>query len=149
MKVLLREDIKGIGRRGDIVKVTGGYARNYLFPQGKALEATDSMALQSESMRRSRDTRDAKDREAAQAQAKLLAGAVIGISARAAAGGRLFGSVGPHEIAAAIQSQKGIEVDHHKVLLAEHLKEVGSADVSIELFDDVVVALTVEVIAQG
>ena len=149
MKVLLREDVKGIGRRGDVVEVTGGYARNYLLPTGKALTATDSMAGQAESMRRSRDVRDAKDREAAQAQAKLLAGAVIGIQARAAAGGRLFGSVGPVEIVKAIADQKGIEVDQTKVVLAEHIKDVGSNDVAVELFDDVVVALTVEVIAQG
>jgi large subunit ribosomal protein L9 len=149
MKVLLREDVKGIGRRGDVVEVTGGYARNYLLPSGKAMTATDSMAGQAESMRRSRDVRDAKDREAAQAQAKLLAGAVIGIQARAAAGGRLFGSVGPVEIVKAIAAQKGIEVDQTKVVLAEHIKDVGSNDVAIELFDDVVVALTVEVIAQG
>jgi large subunit ribosomal protein L9 len=149
MKVLLREDVKGIGRRGDVVEVTGGYARNYLLPSGKAMTATDSMAGQAESMRRSRDVRDAKDREAAQAQAKLLAGAVIGIQARAAAGGRLFGSVGPVEIVKAIADQKGIEVDQTKVVLAEHIKDVGSNDVAIELFDDVVVALTVEVIAQG
>ena len=141
--------MKGIGRRGDVVEVTGGYARNYLLPSGKAMTATDSMAGQAESMRRSRDVRDAKDREAAQAQAKLLAGAVIGIQARAAAGGRLFGSVGPVEIVKAIADQKGIEVDQTKVVLAEHIKDVGSNDVAIELFDDVVVALTVEVIAQG
>ena len=149
MKVLLREDVKGVGRRGDIVKVADGYARNFLFPGNMALEATDSMTVQSESMRKARDTRDAKDREAALAQAAVLAGAVIGVQARAAAQGRLFGSVGPVEIVTAILDQKGIEVDQHKVLLAEHLKEVGSADVSIELFDDVVVALTVEVIGKG
>jgi large subunit ribosomal protein L9 len=149
MKVLLREDVRGIGRRGDIVKVADGYARNFLLPGGKALVATDSMAVQSESMKKARDTRDAKDREAALSQASVLAGAVIGVQARAASAGRLFGSVGPAEIVAAIADQKGIEVDQHKVLLAEHLKETGSADVSIELFDDVVVALTVEVIAKG
>ena len=149
MKVLLREDIKGVGRRGDIVKVADGYARNFLFPQGKALEASDATEAQSESMKKARDLRDATDREAAQAQAKVLAGSVIGVQARAAAGGRLFGSVGPVEIVAAILDQKGVEVDHHTVILAEHLKEVGSADVSIELFNDVVVALTVEVIGKG
>ena len=69
MKVLLREDVRGLGRRGDVVEVAGGFARNFLFPEGKALEATDSMAGQAESMRRARDSRDAKDREAAQAQA--------------------------------------------------------------------------------
>jgi large subunit ribosomal protein L9 len=149
MKVLLREDIKGVGRRGDIVKVADGFARNFLFPQGKALVATDSMAVQSESMRKARDARDAKDRDSALAQAAVLAGAVIGVQARAGAAGRLFGSVGPAEIVAAIADQKGIEVDHHKVLLDEHLKETGPTDVSIELFDDVIVVLTVEVIAKG
>jgi large subunit ribosomal protein L9 len=149
MKVLLREDVKGVGRRGDIVKVAGGFARNYLFPQGKALEATDSMAAQSEAMKRARSARDAKDREAAEAQAGVLRGAVIGVPARAASGGRLFGSVGPVEIVAAILEQKGIEVDHHKVVMAEHLKEVGSAEVTIELFEDVVVPVGIEVVAKG
>lgn len=149
MKVLLREDVKGIGRRGDVVEVAGGYARNFLLPSGKALQATDKTLAQSQSMRRARDARDAQDREAAQAQLAVLDGAVIGIQARAAAGGRLFGSVGPAEIVTAIAAQKGVEVDPHKVVLAEHLKEVGSAKVSIELFDDVVAELSVEVIAQG
>ena len=149
MQVLLREDVKGVGRRGDIVKVSDGYARNFLFPEGKALEATESMAMQSVSMKKARTARDAKDREAAEAQASTLAGAVIGIPARAAAGGRLFGSIGPVEIVAAILDQKGIEVDAHKVVIAEHLKEVGSAEVTLELFEDIVVPLSIEVIAKG
>ena len=147
MQVLLREDVKGVGRRGDIVKVSDGYARNFLFPEGKALEATESMAMQSVSMKKARTARDAKDREAA--EASTLAGAVIGIPARAAAGGRLFGSIGPVEIVAAILDQKGIEVDAHKVVIAEHLKEVGSAEVTLELFEDIVVPLSIEVIAKG
>ena len=149
MKVLLREDVRGVGRRGDVVEVAGGYARNFLLPNGKALEANGKMAEQAESMRKSRDQRDAKDREAAQAQAEALAGAVIGIQARAAAGGRLFGSIGPVEIVSAIGAQKGIEIDQHKVILPEHLKEVGSSQVAIELFDGVVVEVSIEVIAQG
>ena len=149
MQVLLREDVRGVGRRGDVVEVAGGYARNYLFPNGKALEANGKMAEQAQSMRKSRDLRDAKDREAAQAQAAVLNGAVIGIQARAAAGGRLFGSIGPAAIVAAIATQKGVQIDHHKVLLGEHLKEVGSSQVAIELFDGVVVEISIEVIAQG
>jgi large subunit ribosomal protein L9 len=149
MKVLLREDIKGVGRRGDIVTVTGGYARNFLLPQGKALEATDSMEIQAKDMQRSRSAKDAKDRQAAEAQSEVLEGAVIGIPARAGGGGKLFGSIGPAEIVSAIAAQKGIEIDHHKVNLDEHIKEVGSNLVTIDLFDDVSVGLTVEVIAQG
>jgi len=149
MQVLLRQDVRGVGRRGDIVDVSSGYARNYLVPSGLALEATAGMATQSASMKRARGARDAQDREAAQAQAATLGGAVIGISARAAQGGRLFGSVSELDIVKAIKDQKGIEIDAHKVNLGEHLKETGSHSVSIELFDDVVVAVTVEVIAQG
>ena len=149
MQVLLRQDVRGVGRRGDIVDVSSGYARNYLVPSGLALEATAGMATQSASMKRARGARDAQNREEAQAQAATLAGAVIGLSARAAQGGRLFGSVSELDIIKAIKDQKGIEVDAHKVNLAEHLKETGSHSVSIELFDDVVVAVTVEVSAQG
>jgi large subunit ribosomal protein L9 len=149
MKVLLREDIKGVGRRGDIVKVSGGFARNYLLPNGKALKATDQMDVQAKDMQRARGARDAVDREAAQAQAAQLAGAVVGVMARAGAGGTLFGSVGPAEIVAALREQKGIEVDHHKVKMREHLKEVGSAIVAINLFDGVEVDVTIEVIAQA
>ena len=148
MKVLLREDIKGVGRRGDIVTVAGGFARNFLFPNGKALEASNSMEVQAKDMQRSRSVRDAKDRETAQAQAATLLGSVIGIPARAGGGGKLFGSIGPAEIATAIAEQKGIEIDHHKVILTEHIKEVGSNQVSLSLFEDVDVDVVVEVIAQ-
>lgn len=149
MQVLLRQDVRGVGRRGDLVDVSAGYARNYLVPSGLALEASPGMATQSASMTRARGARDAQDREAAQAQAAVLAGAVIGISARAAQGGRLFGSVSELDIVKAIKDQKGIEVDTHKVHLDEHLKETGSHAVTVALFDDVAVVITVEVIAQG
>src|SRR3974390_1686860 len=109
MKVRLRDDVGGVGRRGDIVKVAGGFARNYLLPEGRAIIATSGIEGQAGQMRRGRDLREAKDRSAAEAQATLLAGAVIPISARAAGGGRLFGSVGPVEVVAAIQAAQGIE----------------------------------------
>jgi large subunit ribosomal protein L9 len=147
MKVLLRDDVAGVGRRGDIVKVAGGFARNYLLPEGRAIIATEGVEGQSEQMRRRRDLREAKDRNAAEAQATLLAGAVIPISARAAGGGRLFGSIGPADVVDAIQAAKGIEVDRKHVLLPEHIKETGTFEVSVELFRDVVAVVTVEVTA--
>jgi len=147
MKVLLRDDVAGVGRRGDIVKVAGGFARNYLLPEGRAIIASEGVEGQAEQMRRRRDLREAQDRSAAEAQASMLAGAVIPISARAAGGGRLFGSIGPTEVVQAIQSAKGIEVDRRHVLLPEHIKETGSFEVSVELFRDVVTVVTVEVTA--
>ena len=147
MKVLLREDVAGVGRRGDIVKVAGGFARNFLLPEGRAIVATEGIEGQAEQMRRGRDLREAQDRNAAEAQVKLLAGAVIPVSARAAGGGRLFGSIGPADVVDAIRATKGIEVDRKHVLLPDHIKETGTYEVTLELFPDVSTIVTVEVTA--
>jgi large subunit ribosomal protein L9 len=147
MKVLLRDDVAGVGRRGDIVKVAGGFARNFLLPEGRAIIATDGVDSQAEQMRRGRDLREAQDRGAAESQATILAGATIAISARAGTGGRLFGSIGPVDVAKAIQAQKGVEVDQKHIVLPEHIKEVGSFDVTVELFTGVATIVTVEVTA--
>ena len=145
MRVLLRDDVAGVGRRGDIVKVASGFARNFLLPEGRAIVASDGIEGQAERMRRGRDLQEARDRQAAEAQSALLAGAVIPMTARAAAGGRLFGSIGPGDVADAIQAAKGVEVDRRHVVLPEHIKETGSFDVTVELFSDVTAVLTVEV----
>jgi large subunit ribosomal protein L9 len=147
MKVLLRDDVAGVGRRGDIVKVAGGFARNFLLPEGRAIVATDGIDGQGEQMRRGRDLREAQDRSAAESQASLLAGAVIPISARAASGGRLFGSIGPADVVDAIKAAKGVEVDRKHVVLPDHIKETGSFDVTVELFRGVSTIVTVEVTA--
>ena len=149
MKVLLREDVAGVGRRGDIVKVAGGFARNFLLPEGRAIVATEGVEGQAEQMRRGRDLREAQDRNAAEAQVKLLAGAVIPVSARAAGGGRLFGSIGPADVVDAIRAAKGIEVDKKHVVLPDHIKETGTYEVTLELFRDVSTVVTVEVKAAG
>jgi large subunit ribosomal protein L9 len=146
MKVLLRSDIPGVGRRGDLIEVSGGYARNYLLPGGLAVEANDGIATQAAAMRRSRDLRDAADREAAQAKAVVLAGAVIGITARAGGNGRLFGSITAHEIVNAIETQKGVRIERHHLFLDEAIKATGSHELKVVLFDDVETTITVEVI---
>ena len=145
MKVLLRDDVAGVGRRGDIVRVASGFARNFLLPEGRAIVASDGIEGQAERMRRGRDLQEARDRQAAEAQSALLAGAVIPMTARAAAGGRLFGSIGPGDVVDAIQAAKGVEVDRRHVVLPEHIKETGTFAVTVELFSDVTAVLTVEV----
>jgi large subunit ribosomal protein L9 len=147
MRVLLRDDVVGVGRRGDIVKVAGGFARNFLLPEGRAIVATEGVGGQAEQMRRGRDLREAKDRGAAEAQATILAGAVIPLSARAGGGGRLFGSIGPAEVVSAIRATKGVEIDRKHVLLTDHIKEVGSYDITVELFSGVATVVTLEVTA--
>jgi large subunit ribosomal protein L9 len=147
VKVLLRADVPGVGRRGDIVKVAGGFARNFLLPEGRAIVATEGVAGQAEQMRKGRDLREAQDRTAAEAQATLLAGATIPLAARAGGAGRLFGSIGPAEVADAIKAAKGVEVDRKHIVLPEHIKETGSFEVTVELFNDVSTVVTVEVSA--
>ncbi len=149
MRVLLREDVDGVGRRGDMVTVSDGYARNFLLPNGQAFKATDTMEGQAASMRRARDLRSAASEEAARAQAAVLGGATITIAARAGSTGRLFGSVTAHEIAEAVAAQKGVEIDHASIGLNEPIKSVGSVEVPIHLYGDVSVQVAVEVTAAG
>jgi large subunit ribosomal protein L9 len=147
VKVLLRDDVPGVGKRGDIVKVAGGFARNFLLPEGRAIVANEGITGQAEQMQRGRQLREAKDHDAAEAQAKILAGATIPLSARAGGGGRLFGSIGPVEIVEAIRAAKGVEIDRKHVVLPEHIKETGTFDVTIDLFEDVATVISLEVSA--
>lgn len=149
MRVLLRDDVQGVGRRGDIVQVAGGFARNFLFPTGRALKATDGMVDQAAAMRRGRDLRDAKDRESAQAQASALAAKTITVTARAGAEGRLFGSVTAQDLAEALEKQTGAVVDRRKIHLEEAIKSVGVHVVPVHLHAEVEAELTVEVVAAG
>src|SRR5580704_14550670 len=97
MKVLLRSDVDGVGKRGDIIDVSGGFARNHLLPAGKAIVATPGLKSQAAAMRRSRDLRDARDHESSETVARALVGTPITLSARTA-GERLFGSVSAADI---------------------------------------------------
>ncbi len=149
MRVLLRDDVDGLGRRGDIVEVTGGFARNFLLPTGRAMKATEAMSTQATAMRRSRDLRDAKDKEAAEAVAAVLAGKTLTISARSGAEGRLFGSVTTQDVADAVEAQTGAVVDRRKIRLEEPIKSLGTHIVPVHLHGDVEAELTVEVVPAG
>src|SRR5436190_2329438 len=111
MKVILRADLDGLGKRGDIVDVADGHARNFLLPKGKAMKASDGAVSQAKSMRRARDLRDAADRESAQSVASALVAKTIIITMKAGAEGKLYGSVTLGDIAQAIQAQANISID--------------------------------------
>ncbi|MHB8437712.1 MAG: 50S ribosomal protein L9 [Acidimicrobiales bacterium] len=149
MRVLLRDDVHGVGKRGDIVSVSGGFARNFLLPTGRALLATDGMTEQAAAMRRARDLRDAKDRESAQAVAGVLVSATVTITARAGAEGRLFGSVTAQDLADAVAAQTGANVERRQIRLDEPIKALGTHVVPVRLHDGVDAELTVEVVAAG
>ena len=111
MKVLLRSDVRGVGRRGDIVEVKSGYARNFLLPTGAALKANDTMELQAASMRKARDLRDAQSRTAAETQRAVIERATVTVAARAGSNGRLFGSVTEADIVNALRTATNISLE--------------------------------------
>lgn len=144
MKVVLRADVDGVGKKGDMIDVADGFARNFLIPKGQAIKASGGIEAQASAMRRSRDLRDAKDREAAETVARSLVAKVITIPAKAGAEGRLFGSVTAQDIVDAVQAQSGVQLDRRK-LSAEPIKAVGTHEVSVRLHADVQFSLNVEV----
>ena len=145
MKLLLRSDVNGVGKKGDVVEVADGFGRNYLLPKGFAVLATRGGEAQAASMRRSRDQRDAADRSAASDIAAKLVPAVIAVSARAKAEGDLFGSVSVSEVVAAVAAQTGIELDRHSIHIDEAIKTVGTHSVAARLHPEVQFQITVEV----
>lgn len=147
MRVVLRSDVDNVGKRGDLVDVADGFARNFLIPGGQAIAATAGINAQADAMRRRRDLADAKDREAAEVVARTLVPAVITIHAKAGSEGKLFGSVTPADIAAAVQAQTGVELDRRKLGHHEPIKSVGTHEIPVQLHSDVKFQITVEVAA--
>jgi large subunit ribosomal protein L9 len=148
VKVILRSDIDGVGKKGDIVDVADGHARNYLIPRGLALKSSKGAESQAGAMRRSRDLKDSADREAAQTIATRLVPQTFTLTARAGAEGKLFGSVTTTDIANAVQAQSGIELDKRKLHLDEPIREVGTHHVTVKLHADVEFPVTVEISKQ-
>lgn len=147
MQVLLRRDVKGIGRRGDIVTVSSGHARNYLIPNGLAVEATDGAVEQAATLKKSRDLREAADRESAQAIVAELAKRTIQIQAKAGSEGRLFGSVTATDIAHAVDAQAGISLDRKSIEISSPIRTVGDHSVTVELFAGITGTISLSVSA--
>lgn len=149
MKLILRSDVERVGKKGDIIDVADGYARNFLLPKGLAMKATDGAVHQASAMRRSRDVKDAKEREAGEQIARQLVPAVIRITARAGTEGRLFGSITAADVVEAVKEQTGIELDRRRLHLDEPIKTLGVHEVPVRLHADVQFRVTVEAVAGG
>ena len=147
MRVVLRTDVDGVGKKGDILEVSDGFARNFLVPKGRAIVATPGVQAQADAMRRSRDVKDARDRDGAEAVARRLVPLVIRIPARAGREGRLFGSVTAADVAEAVTAQSGLELDRRRLHIDEPIKTIGSHEVPVKLHADVEFRLNVEVVA--
>jgi large subunit ribosomal protein L9 len=146
MRVVLRTDLDNLGKRGDIREVADGYARNYLLPKGHAIVAGSGLDAQATAMRRARDRRDARDREAAETIARLLVPEVIRLSARAGAEGKLFGSVTSADVVAAVSEQTGIDLDRRKLHLDDPIRTLGVHEVQVKLHSEVEFRVTIEVV---
>ena len=146
MRVVLRTDIDKVGKRGDIVEVADGYARNYLLPKGHAIVATNGVTAQANAMRRARDLKDAKDRESAELVARTLVPMVIRIPARSGSGGRLFGSITSADVVDAVAEQAKVTLDRRRLHLDEPIKSLGIHEVPVKLHADVEFRVTVEVV---
>jgi large subunit ribosomal protein L9 len=145
MKTILRADVTGLGKRGDIVEVSDGYGRNYLLPRGLAIVASDGAVDQAKAMRRARDLRDAADRDSARTIASALVAKTIVITAKSGGEGRLFGSVTNADVAQAIHDQANISIDRKKIHV-DPIKTLGTHSVSIKLHADVEFPVSVEVV---
>ncbi len=145
-KIVLRSDVGGVGKKGDIVDVADGFARNFLVPRGQALVASPGIEAQANSMRRSRDVKDGREREAAEQVARTLVPAVIALKAKTTGSeGRLFGSVTTTDVAAAVLAQTGIALDKRNLHLSESIRTLGTHQVQVKLHSDVQFPVTVEV----
>ena len=146
MRVVLRSDVDNLGKRGDIREVADGFARNYLLPKGHAIVAGSGLDAQATAMRRARDRRDARDREAAETIARLLVPEVIRIPARAGAEGKLFGSVTAADVVTAVSEQTGIDLDRRRLHLDEAIRSLGIHEVPVKLHSEVEFRVTIEVV---
>lgn len=147
MKIVLRSDVIGVGRKGDVRDVADGHARNHLLPRGLAIKATPGVEAQAESMRRARSLRAATEVADAKVVAERIVGAKLRIKARVGKDGKLFGSIGASDIATALKQQLGVEIDRRQVKLAEPLKTAGSHTVPILVHSDVTANAAIEISA--
>ena len=148
MKVILKQDVKGLGREGDLKEVKGGYARNFLLPTGRAVIADKGALANWERHRDQRDERDRAVRTDAEAVAEKLNELKLEIPVKAGERGRLFGAVTSHQIVDYIH-RNGIELDRHALHLREPIKALGDYRVDVRLMPGVEASVTVSVVAEG
>ncbi len=148
MEVILREHVDNLGRRGEVVKVAAGYARNYLLPRKLALLVTDGNKHQIERERGKFEARENEEKKVAEGTAARLSGVEIQIARKVGETEVLFGSVTSADIAAAMAA-KGFEIDRRKLNLREPIKKLGEYEIPLRLHADVTIPIKVKVVAEG
>ncbi|MGN6792634.1 MAG: 50S ribosomal protein L9 [Streptosporangiaceae bacterium] len=146
MKLILTQEVSGLGAPGDVVEVAGGYGRNYLVPRGLAMRWSRGAEKQIESIKRARSAREIRSVEDAKAAAERLAGLRVRMQTRAGSGGRLFGSISTADIAAAVKNAGGPELDRRKIEIGNPIKTIGAHQVAVRLHPEVSATVEVEVV---
>jgi large subunit ribosomal protein L9 len=146
MKIILTQEVSGLGSPGDVVEVKAGYGRNYLLPQGYAITWTKGAEKQVESIKRARSSREIRNVDQAQEAKAALDGLRVTLRERAGDGGRLFGSVTPAEIVDAVKSAGGPNLDRRRLELPGHIKSTGSYKIQVRLHPEVSATVNLEVV---
>lgn len=145
MKVILLEEIKNIGKKGDIVQVKDGYARNYLIPRSFAAPATKGNMRMLEDLKKQQSIKDARDKEEAIAISEKLAAEQFVIESKAGEKGKLYGSITSADIAMTVEKQTRIELDKRKIVIETPIKEVGKHTVRVKLYPEVEAELNLQI----
>ena len=145
MKLILTQEVSGLGAPGDVVDVAGGYGRNYLVPRGLAMRWSRGAEKQIESIKRARAAREIRTVEDAKAAAERLSGLRVRMQTRAGSGGRLFGSISTADIAAAVKNAGGPDLDRRKIEVGNPIKTIGAHQVAVRLHPEVSATVEVEV----
>jgi large subunit ribosomal protein L9 len=146
MKIILTQEVSGLGTAGDVVEVKDGYGRNYLLPRGYAMRWTRGAEKEVVSIRRARAAREIRDLDQASAVAQRLSGLDVRLSARAGSGGRLFGSITPAEIVDAVKSAGGPSLDRRRLELPGAIKTTGQHKVRVRIHPEVVASFDLAVV---
>jgi large subunit ribosomal protein L9 len=146
MRVILTADVDGLGHKGDVVEVADGYGRNFLVPKSKAIKATRGAMKEAEGLRRSREEAQRVIKAAASQIAEALADSRVIVAARSADEGKLFGSIGARNVAEAIASYTGVQVEPQMIMLTGPIKEIGQHEVTVKPHPEIQFQLTLDVI---
>ena len=147
MEIILKEDVIGLGEEGDIKNVAPGYARNYLFPRNFALPKTKGNLKWLESQQKAIQTRKEQKADDAKGIAEKLDGAAVELSGKVASSDRLYGSIHAHQIAEALAEQ-GFEIDYRKIDLTHPIKNLGTYDIKVKLYDTVAANIKVTIVSE-
>jgi large subunit ribosomal protein L9 len=146
MKLILTSDVDALGKRGDVVDVAEGYARNFLLPRKKAVRANEGALAQAEAIREARVEAERKAKEDAERLATQLVGSRVVIAAQAGDEGQLYGSISPADVVEGVKRFTGIELDRASLEITRPIKAIGLHEINIKLHDDVEFPLTLDVI---